>query len=105
MKLFDRFRDFFRPVPGDDRDADQKALDDRKCPDCGSIHLIGGPRGGASQNIACATCKSEFNVLNMMGQLMLIDRMGKLTSQRAKLYGIEMADAGDAIVGEWDPAR
>jgi hypothetical protein len=36
--------------------------EDGSCPDCGGSIFRPGPRGGASQNIECAHCKSRFNV-------------------------------------------
>ena len=43
--------------------ADQIAsLQDGKCPDCLGGDLVGGPRGGLGQNIACRHCGAEFNV-------------------------------------------
>jgi hypothetical protein len=36
--------------------------EDGSCPDCGCTIFRGGPRGGVSQNIECARCKSRFNV-------------------------------------------
>lgn len=36
--------------------------DDCSCPDCGCGMFRPGPRGGISQNIECAQCKSRFNV-------------------------------------------
>jgi hypothetical protein len=93
MSLLDRLRTFFRPEPEmTDSDKDQKALAEHRCPDCGSIHLIGGPRGGAAQNVACATCLSEFNIIAFHN--ILIKRMGKLSPERARtVYGIEFARA------------
>ena len=32
------------------------------CPDCGSENYIGGPCGGAAQNIKCAGCGHYFNL-------------------------------------------
>lgn len=36
-------------------------LDRGECPDCEQIGLVHGPRGGASRNIACIHCGTEFN--------------------------------------------
>lgn len=95
MSLLGRLAGFFRPEPqATEADKDQAALSKStpECPDCGSIHLIAGPRGGAAQNIACATCLSEFNVIAI--HMILIQRMGKLTPERALwVYGIEVARA------------
>jgi len=33
-----------------------------QCPNCGTLGLRGGPRGGEGQNIFCDACKSGFNV-------------------------------------------
>lgn len=32
------------------------------CPDCGGEGFYGGPTGGASMNISCATCGHRFNI-------------------------------------------
>lgn len=93
MSLFGRLSAFFRPeFPMSQAEKDQKALDAGQCPDCGSHEMIGGPRGGAAQNFACGACLSEFNLLVFAGHIGMIDRMGKLTPQRAELYGIEIIE-------------
>jgi hypothetical protein len=95
MSILGRISSFFRPEPQmSQSEKDQAALSKTppECPDCGSTHLISGPRGGAAQNVACATCLSEFNVIAF--HMIIIDRMGKLTPERAlSVYGIEVAHA------------
>lgn len=72
-----------------EQEKDDRALAKRECPDCGSNKLLIGPCGGASMNVACETCLSEFNILNMFGNLRLQSRMGKLTPERAEqAYGL-----------------
>jgi hypothetical protein len=39
------------------------ALNNNLCPDCGGFGtMLLGPRGGASTNVKCEACGSEFNV-------------------------------------------
>jgi hypothetical protein len=38
------------------------ALQRDQCPDCKRLGFVGGPRGGAGQNIFCANCGAGFNV-------------------------------------------
>lgn len=45
------------------------------CPDCGSEEFLGGPRGGASQNVKCGKCESKFNLTDIFGTL-LLERIG-----------------------------
>lgn len=34
----------------------------RRCPDCGSEHIVEGPSGGASTNVKCTGCGHYFNL-------------------------------------------
>lgn len=40
--------------------AEQALFNKGFCPDCGT-GVVGGPRGGMSQNFACPGCGSEYN--------------------------------------------
>ncbi len=61
---------------------EKKRLENNTCPNCGGM-LVGGPSGGAAQNIACSQCWSEFNVMPFG-----FYRMGVLAKQRANnVYG------------------
>jgi ribosomal protein S27E len=42
-------------------DDEGAALSIGQCPDCRHTSIVGGPRGGATQNMACGHCGSEFN--------------------------------------------
>jgi ribosomal protein S27AE len=107
--VLSRIAGFFRPPvelgPFTKSEKDQRALDKRQCPDCGSSVLIGGPRGGAAQNIACGECFSEFNVVNFDGKLGLIDRMGKLSPKRAELYGLTGETIREKLMPIWSEAK
>ena len=39
-----------------------QSFQEGKCPDCGSTNLLGGPRGGLSQDVMCGDCHHEFCV-------------------------------------------
>jgi hypothetical protein len=47
------------------------------CPDCGCENWVEGPRGGLSQNVACANsgCGAEFNVARYNGVVFHVDRL------------------------------
>jgi len=59
-------------------EADLEAIQANRCPDCGNHGFIGGPRGGAGQNIYCANpqCRAAFMVAPR-GRVMLVQRVGK----------------------------
>jgi hypothetical protein len=65
-----------------------------RCPDCGaSGSLCEGPSGGMSQNIACDQCLMEFNVGFGFGTgAFLVDRTGKLSRSRGRVFGFSDAD-------------
>ncbi|MCP1761916.1 hypothetical protein [Bradyrhizobium japonicum] len=52
------------------------ALRADRCPDCDASDMIGGPRGGASQNLFCGRCGSGFNVAQPR-YIMLAQRIGR----------------------------
>lgn len=79
-------------------EMDQRALDRRQCPDCGSKHLLVGPAGGAGFDCACADCGSEFVLVDMFGRLALMQRLGKLTPDRAKFYGIDPPEPNAKLI-------
>lgn len=56
------------------------------CPDCGSGPLYGGPCGGGSQNVACMSCGSEFNVMMPFGVERISDKGPRDLGDRAELY-------------------
>jgi hypothetical protein len=72
------------------RNADINAINNGICPDCGANGtLLCGPSGGMSQNLACNSCLMEFNVHFGFGIGSIgVDRSGKLTDSRARLFGI-----------------
>lgn len=45
------------------------------CPDCGGSEFLDGPRGGLSQNMACAGCGSEYNIARYEGRIITVDRI------------------------------
>jgi len=93
MNLFDRIFGHFRPEPSQ-QEKDDAALNKRQCPDCGSKNLIVGPQGGAGFDLACADCHSEFVVVSFFGPLSLMQRLPKLTPERAaSVYGMEIERA------------
>jgi len=59
-------------------DADLFAIINNRCPDCGNYGFIGGPRGGAGQNIFCANpeCMAAFMVAPRKAP-MIVQRVGK----------------------------
>lgn len=71
-------------------ERDNKCIDRGICPDCGvEGKLLQGPAAGMGMNIACDNCLSEFMVAFGFGTgAFMVKRMGKLTQQRARLYGI-----------------
>ncbi len=72
------------------RERDIERIKQSRCPDCGEKTLLEGPSGGMSMNIACNSCLSEFNVGFGFGTgPFMVDRSGKLTEQRAKVFGIQ----------------
>lgn len=96
MSLFDQLRHFF----GGTTVTGEKSSEPR-CPDCGSTKLLAGPRGGAAQNAACGQCYSEFNFMVYGGAFSLIDRMGKLSPERAELYGIDGEEVRERVLPIW----
>lgn len=56
------------------------------CPDCGTANkFLAGPCGGASQNILCSVCKSEFNYAPPFTP----ERIGsRSTEVRKHIYGV-----------------
>lgn len=73
------------------RDRDCLAVEQGYCPDCRKKGtLLSGPSGGMAQNIACNSCLMEFNVGFGFGTgVFMVDRSGKLTGSRARVFGIE----------------
>lgn len=97
MSLFEQLRHFFTAAPTTENQPDS----DRRCPDCGSDDLLAGPRGGAAQNVACGNCYSEFNFMVYGGAFSLIDRMGKLSPERAERYGIPAGEISTKVLPVW----
>lgn len=66
-----------------DDEVTQWFVDHRSCPDCGSLSFLEGPKGGASQNIECATpgCRSRFNVLVVNGHFLFAQRINRIGRQ------------------------
>lgn len=58
------------------------------CPDCGKGPILAGPSGGLAQNIACDSCLAEFNIGLFDSPPVVIERRGRMTVQRAAIYGI-----------------
>lgn len=76
------------------RIADCAAVNAGKCPDCGaSGSLCEGPSGGMSQNTACDQCLMEFNIGFGFGTgAFIVDRTGRLTRERGRVFGFSDAD-------------
>jgi hypothetical protein len=54
-----------------------------QCPECGGV-LLRGPRGGASRNLTCRSCKMKFNALGFeIGQALGAERLGLDPAQAA----------------------
>lgn len=85
-------RETTRPATAEEiaRNADTAAIEKGICPNCGDNgSLLAGPNGGMSQNIACGSCLEEFNVHFGFGTGALqVDRSGKMTAERARVFGI-----------------
>jgi hypothetical protein len=47
-----------------------------RCPDCLGAKILGGPRGGLSQNVTCGDCGQRFNVASWQGQVFYVERLG-----------------------------
>jgi hypothetical protein len=62
------------------------ALDEGKCPDCGSTDLLGGPGGGMAQNILCANpkCLHEFCYVERF----FAKRISRTPEERKVIYGL-----------------
>jgi len=56
------------------------------CLDCGCSILRPGPRGGMSQNVECARCKSRFNVTYWRGALIRADRIDNNGEWREDMF-------------------
>jgi DNA-directed RNA polymerase subunit RPC12/RpoP len=62
-----------------------------QCPDCGSDTMRGGPKGGMSQNVACANCGAEFN--DMVFRVERNSPKDQPNRERLReVYGITLAD-------------
>jgi hypothetical protein len=93
MSLLDRIFKRFTTEPTQ-QEKDDAALNKRQCPDCGSKNLIVGPQGGAGFDLACIDCRSEFVVVSFFGPLSLMQRLPKLTPERAaSVYGVKIGNA------------
>jgi hypothetical protein len=58
------------------------------CPDCQKGQFLGGPQGGASQNVRCNSCGAEFN-LCLWGNLCIGERItdrGTVDHSRDQFY-------------------
>ena len=74
----------------DQRKRDEALLQQGTCPSCMTPEAMRlGPEGGSAQNCMCIACREEFN-LAFLGGVVLLDRMGKASPDRARsLYGWE----------------
>lgn len=93
-----------KPVPaagGDmERQSDVNAITKGICPDCGDNgSLLTGPSGGMSINVACNSCLMEFNVHGGFNGIIGVDHSGKLTADRARLFGIGGEEYSRVIAG------
>ena len=70
-------------------DRDKRLMAQGTCPDCGKNELLSGPSGGMSMNVGCNSCLMEFNVHHHFGGILGVDRTGKMTPSRARVFGIE----------------
>jgi hypothetical protein len=63
--------------PATDKEKVERALENKRFPDCGSKHFSFGPEGGMNVNIMCANekCCSAFNVAYFNGSLMYAERI------------------------------
>lgn len=77
--------------------ADIAAMEKGVCPDCGESSLLAGPSGGMSQNVACNGCLHEFNVHKGFQGILGVDRSGRMTKERAHVFGIS-AEEYESIV-------
>jgi hypothetical protein len=79
-----------------------RALNRGACPDCKSDGpLLDGPRGGVAQDIACAVCGAEFNIVEHGSVLISARRNGERGkpnhTRLREVYGIVLP--GDANHG------
>jgi hypothetical protein len=58
------------------------------CPNCDELTLLAGPSGGLCQNVACGTCRHEFNILNMPGGPFIEEQRGLMSTERAEVFGL-----------------
>lgn len=65
-----------RRVPATPVDPVRAAIEQGKCPDCGSLDFYEGPSGGLCVNYQCAGCGSRFNIgCAFDGTLLLVERI------------------------------
>jgi len=74
--------------------TEQARLNEGRCPDCGG-QLLAGPRAGMAINCACNSCHQEFNLGDIPGGRIIMERMGKLSAGRARYYGINPEELSD----------
>lgn len=83
--LWDRFKRKTTPAPFK---SDWRWMQENTCPVCHEKDsLLGGPSGGASQNVGCANCGQHFTVTPGLG---MVVRDGKMSDDRARtVFGID----------------
>lgn len=64
----------------DDKDAN--TIGSGYCPDCGQPGFRLGPRGGASQNIECMSCRARFNVVGQGWRIVWAERIESTELER-----------------------
>lgn len=73
--------------------GDVYALQKGHCPACTSPALLSGPSGGMSMNVACNSCLMEYVAhASFGGALFRVDRSGPMTEERARTFGIDVAE-------------
>lgn len=56
------------------------------CHDCGNKYFIFGLEGGASQNVLCSNCFTEYQTIHFK-----LEKIGKPSFDRLKdIYGVEI---------------
>lgn len=56
------------------------------CPGCGAAGLIPGPRGGASQNVYCASCRQGWNLHGIFYGIVGLESIGRVSDDLIAMY-------------------